>query len=46
LLRPLFRRIDDGDLPAVTSALTLLETLVIPYRAGNLDLATSTHGVR
>jgi predicted nucleic acid-binding protein len=39
VLRPLFQQIDRGDLPAVTSALTLLETLVVPYRAGNRELA-------
>jgi predicted nucleic acid-binding protein len=39
ILRPLFERINAGELPAVTSALTLLETLVVPYRARNLDLA-------
>lgn len=40
LLRPLFQHIDSGNAPAVTSSLTLLETLVIPYRAGDRDLAT------
>jgi len=40
LLRPLFQSIDHGDIPAVTSSLTLLETLVIPYRVGDRDLAT------
>jgi predicted nucleic acid-binding protein len=39
LLRPLFEHIDRGDIPAVTSALTLLETLVVPYRSGNPELA-------
>lgn len=39
LLRPVFERIDSGRLLAVTSALTLLEVLVVPYRAGNLALA-------
>jgi len=39
VLRPLFKKIDHGDVLAVTSALTLLETLVVPYRAGDRDLA-------
>ena len=39
LLRPLFQHIDRGNALAVTSALTLLETLVIPYRSGDRDLA-------
>ena len=38
-LDPLFERIDAGALPAVTSSLTLLETLVVPYRLGDRDLA-------
>ena len=36
---PLFRAIDKGRLTAVTSELTLLETLVVPYRKGFSDLA-------
>jgi predicted nucleic acid-binding protein len=40
LLKPLFQHIDDGGAAAITSALTLLETLVTPYRAGDRDLAT------
>jgi predicted nucleic acid-binding protein len=36
---PLFEAIADGRLKAVTSALTLLETLVIPLRTNNLELA-------
>jgi predicted nucleic acid-binding protein len=36
---PLFERADAGDVTLVTSALTLLEVLVVPFRAGNLDLA-------
>src|SRR5687768_18587313 len=40
LLRPLFQSIDSGDAAAVTSSLTLLETLVTPYRAGDRDLAS------
>src|SRR4051794_40684238 len=40
ILRPLFNHIDRGEISAVTSALTLVETLVVPYRAGDLDLAS------
>jgi predicted nucleic acid-binding protein len=39
LVKPVFQAIDDGALQAATSALTLLEVLVVPYRAGNLPLA-------
>ena len=39
VLRPLFKRIDDGEIPAVTSSLTLIEALVIPYRADNREIA-------
>jgi predicted nucleic acid-binding protein len=39
VLDPVFAAIDAGRLPAVTSSLTLLEVLVIPYRAGNAPLA-------
>jgi len=39
IIEPLFREIDEGGRQAVTSAVTLLEVLVIPYRAGDLDLA-------
>jgi predicted nucleic acid-binding protein len=39
LVKPVFQAIDDGELQAATSALTLLEVLVVPYRAGNLPLA-------
>jgi len=39
IIRPLFEKIDAGALPAVTSTLTLLETLVVPYRAGDRRLA-------
>lgn len=37
--RRLFESADAGDRELVTSALTLLEVLVVPYRAGNLALA-------
>ena len=36
---PLFRAADEGRRDIVTSALTLLEVLVVPYRAGNRSLA-------
>ncbi len=36
---PLFEAIDGGRLSAFTSAITLLEVLVVPYRAKNTGLA-------
>ena len=36
---PLFREADEGKRSLVTSALTLMEVLVVPYRAGNRSLA-------
>ena len=39
VLLPLFREADDGKRNLTTSALTLLEVLVVPYRAGNRSLA-------
>lgn len=39
ILDPLFEAIDRGTVSAVTSALTLLEVLVLPYRIGNVPLA-------
>lgn len=39
VLDPIFSAIDDGRLPAIASNLTLLEVLVVPYRAGNIPLA-------
>jgi len=39
LLDPIFGAIDEGLLPAIASSLTLLEVLVVPYRAGNTALA-------
>lgn len=39
VVEPVFEAMDQGSLPAVTSAITLLETLVVPYRAGNSSLA-------
>jgi len=39
LVEPLFVGLDGGRWSAVTSGLTLLETLVVPYRAGDAALA-------
>jgi predicted nucleic acid-binding protein len=39
-LRPLFAAADREELTIVTSALTLLEVLVVPYRAGDMVLAS------
>lgn len=39
LIEPVFIAADEGARELVTSALTLLEVLVIPYRAGNSALA-------
>lgn len=39
LLEPLFQEVDKGRRELVTSALTLLEVLVIPYRSGDRLLA-------
>jgi predicted nucleic acid-binding protein len=50
---PLFAEADEGKREIVTSALTLLEVLVVPYRAGNHQLAeryeallTRSQGIR
>ncbi len=52
-IAPLFDAADAGELELVISALTLLEVLVVPYRAGNIALAeryesvlTRSRGVR
>ena len=39
IVAPLFEAIDAGKLEASTSAITLLEVLVLPYRSGDADLA-------
>jgi len=39
VLAPLFAAVDAGQLPAVTSALTILEVLVVPFRHGDAALA-------
>jgi predicted nucleic acid-binding protein len=50
---PLFTQADQGKRELITSALTLLEVLVVPYRAGNPHLAeryeallTRSRGIR
>lgn len=50
---PLFKEADQGRRELITSALTLLEVLVVPYRAGNRFLAeryeallTRSQGIR
>jgi len=40
IVAPVFSAIASARLPAVTSGVTLLETLVIPFRSGNAALAT------
>lgn len=52
-IAPLFAGADAGEVELVASALTLLEVLVVPYRAGNVELAaryeavlTRSRGVR
>lgn len=39
LVAPLFDAVEAGSVSVVTSALTLLEVLVVPLRAGNVTLA-------
>ena len=53
LIEPLFREVDRGQIELLTSALTLLEVLIVPYRSGNHLLAdhyesvlTRSRGVR
>lgn len=53
LVLPIFAGADEGKWELVTSALTLLEVLVVPYRAGNHQLAecyerllTRSRGIR
>jgi predicted nucleic acid-binding protein len=53
LIAPVFAAVAGAKLEAVTSAVTLLETLVVPYRAGDAQLAeryeivlTRSRGVR
>ena len=53
LVLPLFEQADRGKTELVTSAVTLLEVLVVPYRAGDVQLAeryelllTRSRGIR
>jgi predicted nucleic acid-binding protein len=53
LVKPLFEAIDRGDLVGVTSGLSLMEVLVVPYRSGSFALAdryesllTNSRGLR
>ena len=53
VVEPLFREVAGGRRQAVTSAITLLEVLVVPYRTGDLELVrryeailTRSRGVR
>ena len=53
VIEPLFREVDEGRLELITSALTLLEVLVVPHRTGDHLLAgryesilTRSRGVR
>ncbi len=53
LITPLFRAADSGQLELITSSVTLLEVLVVPYRANDDALAlryeallTSSRGIR
>jgi predicted nucleic acid-binding protein len=53
VIEPLFRQVDEGRLELITSALTLLEVLVVPCRTGDHILAgryesilTRSRGVR
>lgn len=39
VVEPVFAAVASGALEAVTSGLTLLETLVVPFRAGDMELA-------
>ena len=45
MVAPIFADIDRGRRAAVTSTLTLLETLVVPYRAGDRVLAERYEGL-
>lgn len=52
-VRPVFAAADSGALQIITSALTLLETLVVPLRAGDVEIAeayetilTTSRGLR
>lgn len=44
-VRPVFAAMTEGTVTGVTSALTLLETLVLPFRVGNAPLAEQYHAL-
>ena len=53
IVLPFFKEADDGRRELITSAVTLLEVLVVPYRAGDVQLAeryelllTRSRGIR
>jgi predicted nucleic acid-binding protein len=53
VIKPVFEAIDRGELVGVTSGLSLMEVLVVPYRSGNAALAeryesflTNSRGLR
>jgi predicted nucleic acid-binding protein len=39
IVRPIFSEIDSGNIEAITSTITLLEVLVLPFRTANESLA-------
>lgn len=41
IVRSLFVALDQGEIDGVTSLISLLETLVLPFRTGNTELAQS-----
>lgn len=45
VIEPLFREVDHGRIELITSALTLLEVLVVPYRIGDHLLAGSYESI-
>ncbi len=45
VIEPLFRAADEGRIELITSALTLLEVLVVPYRTGDHLLASRYESV-
>jgi predicted nucleic acid-binding protein len=45
IITPLFEAADSGRVEIVVSSLTLLEVLVVPYRAGNTKLAETYEAV-
>lgn len=45
VLEPLFSRLDRGTIAAVTSTVTMLEILVMPYRDSNVDLVNQLYSL-